>query len=173
VPNLLAHPGWLQNPSVLPGTEYAGIGLLVFGAVVGLVSFLLYLTGFRMMANSSSEFSSPAFLTLVGILGIGLAVGGLALYFSGVLLASSSYGLAPVAELFGAPLLVLGALLFLVGLFGQAAGGWRIGLRYQESVLRTGAILMIFPFVGYALSYIGYHRALTRDPRSAPLSMSS
>jgi zinc/manganese transport system permease protein len=172
VPDLLSHPGWVQNPSALGSSTFVAIGLMVTGVLIGLYSFILYFTGFRKIATTAREFSSPAFLALVGILGIVLAASGLGLFLSGVFLASWSYGLAPVAELFGVPLLVIGAAQFGVGLFGQAMGGWRLGLRYEESTLRTGSILMIFPFVGYAWSFIGYRRALAREPVNPPLPVS-
>lgn len=168
--SLLVYPAAAWNPSRLYAHAQWAVLLLAAGAIVGTASFLLYFSGFRKMATSSREFTSPAFLTLVGLLGIALTAVGLGLYVSGVVLASSSFGLAPVAELFGAPLLFLGVILSLVGLFGQAEGSWRVGLRYQEGALRAGAILMVLPLVGYALSFLGYRRALARGPPPAPLT---
>jgi zinc/manganese transport system permease protein len=161
---LLADPGATSNPSGLYPHALGAILALASAAILAVASSLLYFSGFRKMATSSREFTSPAFLTLVGLLGIGFTVGGLGLFLSGVALASSAYGLAPVAELFGAPLLVLGVLLSVVGLAGQAIGSWRVGLRYEERALRAGAILMVLPLVGYGVSFLGYHRALARDP---------
>ena len=143
------------------------------GAIFGLVSFLLYFSGFRTMATSAREFSSPAFLTLIGLLGIALSVGGLALLLAGVGLASSSYALAPVAELFGVPLFLLGLVLCIVGFFGHAVGSWRAGIRYQEGRLRTGAVLMFIPLAGYGLSVLGYQRALARASSATPLASSA
>jgi len=171
--SLLTHPSALSNPAVLLGQANLGFLLLGAAAVVGMYSFLTYFSGFRMLATSSREFTSPAFFTLVGILGITLMLGGLDLYFSGVFLAASSYGLAPVAILFGVPIVLVGAVLLLLGLFGQAVGSWRVGLRYHEGTLRTGAILMFFPLAGCALSYLGYRRAFAQGARTAPLTASS
>jgi zinc/manganese transport system permease protein len=173
VQTVLAHPSEAWDSATLYVNARLSIILLVAGAIVGLASYWLYFSGFRKMATSSREFTSPAFLTLLGILGIFLTVGGLALFLSGVTLAASSYGLAPVAELFGVPILVLGLVLSAVGLLGQAMGDWRVGLRYQESTLRTGAILMVLPLVGYVLSFLGYRRALARAPASTPLPASA
>jgi len=162
--SLLADPGAAWNPSALYAHAFGALVVLAFAAVAGTVSALLYFSGFRKLAALSGDFSSPAFFTLVGLLGIALTVGGLALYVSGVTLAAVSYGLAPAAELFGVPLLALGVALCLVGLFGQAVGGWRLGLRYGESALRTGAVLIWVPLVGYTVSFLGYRRALVQGP---------
>jgi zinc/manganese transport system permease protein len=167
--DLIAYPRVAWNPVRLASHALPAIVLLGAGAVAGAASFVLYFSGFRKMATTSREFTNPAFLTLLGILGISLAVTGLGLFLSGVALSSSSYPLAPVAELFGVPFLFLGIVLSVVGLFGQAVGGWKVGLWYQESTLRTGAILMIVPMVGNALSFFGYRRALVRGPPTAPL----
>jgi zinc/manganese transport system permease protein len=166
--SLLAYPGAAWNPSGLYAHAFGAILALASSAVVGTASFLLYFSGFRKMAATSREFTSPAFLSLVGLLGVALAAGGLALYLTGVALFASSYGLAPVAELFGIPLLFLGIVLSVVGLFGQAIGGWRVGQRYRESSLRTGAVLMCIPLAGYVLSFFGYRRALARGSPAVP-----
>ncbi|MGA8542684.1 MAG: metal ABC transporter permease [Thermoplasmata archaeon] len=160
--SLLAHPSAAWNPSGLYRHALVAIAFLVPAAIVGAVSFLLYFSGFRKMASSSRDFLSPAFLTLVGILGITMTVGGLGLFLGGVALNASAYALAPVAILFGVPLLLLGILLSVVGLFGQAVGNWRVGVRYEENALRTGAFLTCIPLVGFAVSYFGYRRALAR-----------
>jgi zinc/manganese transport system permease protein len=160
--SVIAHPGAAWNPSGLYAHALWAVLALASAAILGAASFLLYFSGFRKLAASSREFSSPTFLTLVGLLGIAFTSGGLGLYFSGVALASSSYGLAPVAELFGAPLIFLGVALSVVGLVGQAVGSWRVGLRYRERALRAGAILMILPIAGHGVSFFGYRRALAR-----------
>ncbi|MFZ0891472.1 MAG: DUF973 family protein [Thermoplasmata archaeon] len=158
--SLLAYPSAAWNPVGLFQHAFLAVLLLVLAAEVGAVSFLSYFSGFRKMATSSRDFTTPAFLTLVGILGIAMTASGLGLLLTGIALPSATYVLAPVAVLFGVPVLALGTILSVVGLFGQAVGGWRVGQRYQEGSLRTGAILMIFPLLGNALSFLGYRRAL-------------
>jgi zinc/manganese transport system permease protein len=168
VASRLAYPGAAGSPSGLYAHALWAILLLASGAFVATASSLLYFSGFRKMSTSSREFTSPAFLTLVGLLGIALTAGGLGLYVAGVALAASSYGLAPVAVLFGVPLLFLGAILTVVGLVGQAMGSWRAGLRYHDGTLRAGAILMVLPLVGYVFSFFGYRRAFARESSSSP-----
>ncbi len=166
---LLADPRAAWNPDGLYVHALWAVLALAAAAVLGAASSLLYFSGFRKMSTASREFTGPAFLTLVGLLGLAITAGGLGLYFSGVALASSSYGLAPVAVLFGVPLAVLGAILSIVGVVGQALGSWRMGLRYRQGVLRAGAVLMILPLVGYGLSFFGYGRALTKRRTGQPL----
>jgi zinc/manganese transport system permease protein len=166
--SLLADPGAAWNASGLYRHALLAVVLLVPGAVLATVSYLLYFSGFRRMATSSREFTSPAFLTLVGLLGIALTAAGLGLFLTGVALNASGYALAPVATLFGVPLLLLGIALAVIGLIGQAVGSWRVGLRYQENALRTGAVLMVIPLAGNALSFLGYRRALARDDSTRP-----
>ncbi|MFZ1024155.1 MAG: DUF973 family protein [Thermoplasmata archaeon] len=171
--SLLAYPGAAWNPVGLYHHAFLAVLLLVPAAVAGAVSFLLYFSGFRKLATSSRDFTTPAFLTLVGILGVAMTASGLGLLLTGVALTSTSYALAPVAVLFGVPLLLLGMILSIVGLFGQAVGSWRVGQRYQESTLRTGAILMVFPVLGNAFSFLGYRRALARGSPPASLLSAS
>ena len=162
--SLLTDPGATGRPSLLYRHGYWALVAVASAAILGGASSLLYFSGFRKMATSSREFTAPTFLTLVGLLGIGFAAGGFALYLSGTALATSAYGLAPVAELFGIPLTLLGVTFAVVGLAGQAVGTWRMGLRYREGTLRAGAVLMILPIVGSGVSFLGYRRALAREP---------
>ena len=166
---LLAHPGAAWNPAGLLGHALPAVAALEAAAVLGGTSSLLYFSGFRKMATSAREFATPAFLTLVGLLGLGIAIGGLALFLTGETLATTAYGLAPVAVLFGAPLIVLGSVLTGVGLFGHAVGSWKLGLRYNDAALRAGALLMVVPLVGYAVSCFAYRRALVRGAVPAPI----
>jgi zinc/manganese transport system permease protein len=164
---LLAYPGAAWDPGLLARDAPWAVILLVPGAIAGGISFLLYFSGFRTVAASSRDFTSPAFLTLVGLLGIVMTSIGLVLVLSGAALTASAEVLAPLAFLFGVPLLLLGLLFSIVGLFGQAVGGWGVGRRYEQRTLRAGAILMVIPLVGYPLSWLGYRRALARGVPAA------
>jgi hypothetical protein len=168
--DLGAHPGAAWNPVGLYHHALLAVALLTPAAVLGAASFLLYFSGFRKLATFSREFTSPAFLTLVGLFGVLLTISGLALLLAGEALSASAYALAPVAVLFGVPLLLLGIVLSVVGLFGQAVGSWGVGARYREGTLRSGAVLMVFPLLGNGLSFFGYRRALAqaRPPTSVP-----
>ncbi len=165
LPSLLAY---------LTGSGFAGrlaplgIVLLVGGVAAAAGAYPLYLLGFRRMASASREFTPAALLTLTGILGLNLSLGGLDLLLAGLGLNRSGYALAPVMVLFGAPLLVLGLLLAVGGLGGPAIGSWRAGLRYRDRALRSSAVLMAVPIVGNAVACLGYGRALARSVPPGP-----
>lgn len=174
--NLLADPAASWNLNGLWDHARGALVLLALGATVAGASYRLYLTGFRTVAASSREFSPPAFLTLTGLLGLVLAVGGLVLFVEGIGLQAVDYALAPVMILFGAPALAIGLGLAFVGLYGQAIGSWRAGARYRENALRSGAVLMAIPIVGSVVACLGYRRALVHgvpSGSSAPRAASN
>jgi len=166
--DLLAFPSAGFDPGALGSHATLAIALLVPGAALAAVSYLLYFTGFRKLATSSRDFTPPAFLTLTGILGLLVAVSGLGLFLGGIALSATGYALAPVAILFGVPMLGLGLVLSVIGLYGQALGSWRVGLRYREDELRSGAVLMAVPVVGNLVAFLGYRRALARGSPPEP-----
>ena len=175
IQSLLAHPSTSWDPAGLWSHARLAILLLGPGAGLAAASFGLYLFGFRKMATASREFTPAAFLTLAGLLGLLLAVGGLGLLLAGVGLNATGYALAPVMILFGVPTLAVGLVLSVVGLYGQAIGSWRVGLRYRDPALRSGAVLMAVPIAGNLVAYLGYRRALARGlpaGSSALLSLS-
>jgi zinc/manganese transport system permease protein len=162
IQSLVAHPSVSWNPEGLWAHAPLAILLLAAGGAIAAGSYRLYLLGFRQMAAASREFTRAALLTLTGILGELLVGGGLGLLLGGVSLNATGYALAPVMILFGAPMLALGLLLATAGIYGQAVGSWRVGLRYEERTLRSGAILMAVPALGHVVAYLGYRRALAR-----------
>jgi zinc/manganese transport system permease protein len=166
--SLLAHPGAAWNPAPLWAYAEDPLLLLSAGAALAAVSYALYLTGFRKMAATTREYTPAAFFALTGVLGLSLAVAGLGLFLAGVGLNFTGYALAPVAILFGVPVLAIGLLLTAAGVYGQAAGSWRVGLRYQDPVLRSGAALMVVPVAGSLLTFLGYRRALARGAPPSP-----
>ncbi len=169
VGELSADPGAAWNPAGLWAQARGGALLLAIGAALTVGSYLLYFSGFRKMATSSREFTPPAFLTLTGLIGLSLTLSGLAMFLAGDGLNATGYALAPVAILFGVPMFALGLVLAGVGLYGQGLGSWRVGHRYQETTLRSGAVLMVLPILGNAVAYLGFRRALHR---SGPLDPS-
>ncbi|HEV2449049.1 MAG TPA: metal ABC transporter permease [Thermoplasmata archaeon] len=168
LPSVLAHPttGW--DPTALWAHARLSLLLLLSGAGAAALAYGGYLYGFRKMASSSREFAPAALLTLTGLLGLVLAVGGLGMFLDGAYLNATNYALAPVLILFGVPLLLVGIVLSLAGIGGHAIGSWQAGRRYQELALRSGAVLMAVPVVGNLLAYLGYRRALARGNPSVP-----
>ncbi len=158
------------DPGALWGHARTAVALLVPGAALAAGSFVLYLVGFRKLASTSRDFTPAAFLTLSGLLGLLLSAGGLALFLAGIGLNATGYPLAPVMILFGAPSFAVGLALALAGLYGQALGSWRAGLRHRELALRSGAVLMAVPVVGNVVAYLGYRRTLVRRLPAEPAS---
>ncbi|MCI4323732.1 MAG: DUF973 family protein [Thermoplasmata archaeon] len=163
--------GNLVDPSAIYAHARLALVLWILAAAAGSASWLWYLSGFRQMSTSSREFTEPAFLSLLGLLGILLGAAGASLLLGSAALAAASNALAPVAELFGVPLLALGVILGLVGLVGQGIGTWRAGRRYRDGALRLGAILRVIPLAGSALTFVGFEKELRRrsgSQRSPP-----
>ena len=130
--------------------------------VLGLVSFALLWTGFRGLSKAGAhEFSTPSKLVLVSVIAWVLLIPGTLIVFSSMvpLLASlaqqSGAALAaPAASLLGSILLLgvilvgIGVLLALIGTIGGAILGlWRVGGRYDQPILKVGAIFTIVPFL--------------------------
>ncbi len=168
VPTLLARGTGSWASGELWDHARLGVVLLLAGAGVGAASYPLYLLGFRRLATASREFTRPAYLMVTGTLGVYLALGGLDLYLAGARLDLTGYALAPVMILFGVPLLAVGVVLAVIGLYGQAVGSWGAGSRYDQVVLRSGAVLMPVPVVGNAVAFLGYRRALARGAALRP-----
>ncbi len=162
LPSLLVYGAGSWTSGTLWDHARLGVVLLAAGTALAAGSYPLYLLGFRRMATASREFTPAAFLMVTGILGLDLALGGFDMYLAGLSLNASGYALAPVMILFGAPILAIGLLLAVTGLYGQAVGSWRAGLRYRDRALRSGAVLMALPIVGNLLVCFGYRRALAR-----------
>lgn len=170
LPSVLVHPttGW--DPGTLWAKARLSVVLLVAGAGVAAVASAAYLRGFRKMASSSREFTQATLLTLTGLLGLLLAVAGLGMFIEGVSLDATNYALAPVLILFGVPLALVGLGLGVAGVGGHAIGSWQAGRRYQELVLRSGAVLMAVPVVGNSIAFLGYRRALARGTPAASVA---
>ncbi len=163
-PGVTAYPGWITV-----NTVYASVGLLIGGAVVGLISYIFYYLGFRKLKQAAPELGTPATLSLIGLIGFLMIAGGIGL-FLGVLVsaissppttAASAGG--TIAGLLGAlALLGIGGILGFIGVIGVVLGNWRAGKRYQESMIKVGGILQIFPYVsivGFILCLVGYIKA--------------
>ena len=74
-----------------------------------------------------------------------------------------------VGPLVGAAgLVVVGAIVYVVGLIGIWLGLWRLGTRYNTSLFKIGMVLIIFPFldiVGFILIIVA-----ARDARSRAMA---
>ncbi len=164
----------LSNPSVL---VYAYIGV---GGAIGLAELFILRFGFRTLSGHDREFSTPSTLTLVAIVSVAVLLVGVSLLFAALAQAISCVGAGNAITtgclftgLFWASLAVLliGAIAALVGYIGGVLlGTWRLGRRFDETLFKVGAILLIFlPFVGSILILIGAQAAMRKDGRSGPV----
>ncbi len=151
---------------------FLAVGTIAAGLILGVVSFVFFLLGFRAIKKGAPAFGAPTALMVVGLIGYLLATLGLVVIIGAIASAINAAaagtvtaGTAAVAlsTIFGGLALIgLGGLLGLIGVIGLVLGNWRAGSRYAESMAKVGAILSIVPFVsivGYVLLLVGYARA--------------
>ncbi|HYK92528.1 MAG TPA: DUF973 family protein [Thermoplasmata archaeon] len=173
----------LSNPSsgVVGGQSLINLGLVsVIGTVVTAVAFYFAREGFVHLRSHDSRFSTPATLAILAMVGLLVLTLALLVVLSSVsaLLACAGTTTPPrpscvnLGALLGGALLVLvGAILALIGFIGTAIGIWRLGSRYDDSLLRAGAVLWFFPIInliGVILILVGLRNA--RNRLTAPSS---
>lgn len=145
------------SPGAIDSSALLGLGsLTVLGAALSAAAIYCARQGFVRLRSEDPRFSTPATLALLAIVGILVLVLGLAVLFSSVAaLLQCAGGTTPVparcvnvgALLGGVALLFVGAVLGLIGLIGTVLGLWRLGDRYDNSLLKAGAVLWIFPIL--------------------------
>jgi hypothetical protein len=130
------------------------VGLVVAGSVLQVVSFGLYTSAFGLLRRVDLRFRVPRILTIVGLvgfvmilLGTGLILGFIFQAVSCAASGAASSCLDPSLLLGASGLILLGSILGLVGWIGLLVGIFRAGSRYESSLLKVGAILMIIPLV--------------------------
>ena len=139
------------------------------GAVLMAISYFFLLLGFRSLRSVAIEFTTPSRLTIVALVSISaLLLSLFALIASLVpILQSAVNGAAlPSGSLANFGLLALVLFIFgiagLVGIIGGVVLGiWRTGSRFDNSLLKAGAIFLIIPFlaiVGPILILVAIHQ---------------
>jgi Protein of unknown function (DUF973) len=128
---------------------------------IELVAIVLLLIGFREFSRvDPSKFSTPSKLTYLLLIGVIIAGAAAVLLFSSfpaifAQMASSS-GSTPssafqsaIAGLLTFSLLAfVGGILALIGFVGgQILGLWRVGSKYDETVIKLGSIFVVIPFL--------------------------
>jgi hypothetical protein len=136
---------------------YTGAALLGVGVALGAVAIALYWKAFRHFRTMNRRFATPARfapLALLGLIGAAAAVIGVVLHL-GEWINCSGLG-SPInsecvnTEVIGfESLLVVSVLILLVGGVSILVGFWRLGDRYHSSLFHVGAILEIFPYIGF------------------------
>ena len=150
-------------------------------AVAAVCEFVLLRTNLRTLSFVDRRFSTPATLSLLAVVGLLLVFLGLGLFFASIVQAIHCAGGAgnpvPVSCILsggfwtGIGLLAVGAIVALIGYIGVLLGLWRVGTRYDNALIKVGAILLIIPYVaivGAILILIGVQQALPRISTGAP-----
>ena len=158
--------------------SYTAATTIVSGAVE-IFALLLTRSAFSSLASvDRPHFRAPSILTLLIIVGTPIASTGALLIFTALpsILSSVSQAQATGAATpptipstvlqtltFGAGVAGLGGLIAFIGLIGGVMLGlWRVGGRYDNSLIKAGAILIIIPFLDIVvpvLLLIGVHQA--------------
>ena len=148
------------------------LAVVVVGALISLISIVLYLVSFNAFRKVGPGFGGPVALLVIGLLGLLLLVVGFALilndFFQAVSCSASgaSSSCLDYSQLEGAVLAVFGGLfLSFLGWIGLVIGLYRVGKRYNSTVTKIGGILTIIPIVGLiapVLVVIGTHQILGR-----------
>ena len=140
----------VQLPTLLP----VYVGLL---AVITVAQILLYRSGFKTLSVTSGEFSTPATLAIVALVGWLLLAVGLGVLLEALVQAINCTGSSALTGgtsclltgtfWGGLALVVVGAIVALVGFIGILIGIWRLGSRYDSALFKVAAILLIIPYV--------------------------
>ncbi|MFG1414668.1 MAG: DUF973 family protein [Thermoplasmataceae archaeon] len=114
----------------------------LIGIIIGFVSILLYRAGFRDLREVDGQFGTPYTFTTVLLVGFAVLILALLLVLGGVVALSLSL------VLFGAVLVIIAAILLLLGdIVGIILGLWRVGVRYNNTLIKVGAIFYIIPYL--------------------------
>jgi len=144
--------------------------VVAVAVVVGLIAIYLLYGAFRRLSRlDSPSFSTPATLTILLMIGYAVAgIGAIPLFLTLSSLLSQIattqtfnpfLGTMSLGFIAALALLVIGGMLSIVGVIGgEILGLWRVGTRYDSTIVKVGAIFIIIPllnFVGPILLLIG------------------
>jgi Protein of unknown function (DUF973) len=137
------------------------LGIAIVGLVITIISFWFYRDGFLALRKVDPKFSTSPTWALLVIVGLALlALGVIALFaelFSIISCVGTATTMIPASCLnLGALLGVLGlvlvgAIILIVGYIGTLVAIWRLGDRFNNSLFKIAAVLLIFPY----LSFVG------------------
>ena len=130
----------------LPGSPLTGISALFFvalvGIVIGFISILLYRSAFRDLREVDGRFGTPYTFTTVLLVGLAILILALLVLLGGFEALSLSL------VLFGTVLAIIAAILLILGdIIGIILGLWRVGERYDNTLIKVGAIFYIIPYL--------------------------
>jgi hypothetical protein len=128
--------------------------LILVGAILAFLSFVLYTAGFAALRRSDQRFRTPMVLCVIGLIGILFISGFVVSYVVGISSAiacpSSNTTCQNNATTIAHGVVAIGyigGILGFIGLIGLIIGLYRFGSRYKSSIAKVGAILYIIPFL--------------------------
>jgi len=156
--------------------------VIAVGIIFDILSILRFRSAFRALLPVDYRFRSPANLSILLVIGLVLILLGFGLLLGSVgpvinACSSSNYNYTSCSNaatgaagllLSGVGVIGLGAILGLIGGIVVLLGIWRLGTRYNESLLQVGAILLIIPFVDIAAPFLIYFGARQAEQRVGP-----
>jgi|YelNatPaOPRAMG01_1025707.scaffolds.fasta_scaffold07067_10 hypothetical protein len=126
-------------------TRISALFIVAFvGIVISFVSILLYRAGFRALREvNRMSFGTPYTFMTVFLVGFGILILALLLIFVGA--SSASFDLI----IAGGILALVSVIFILLGdVIGIVLGLWRVGERYNNTLIKVGAIFYIIPYLG-------------------------
>lgn len=158
--NLQPNPTPAQVASALGPLFQSIVYIVPISALIGLFGMVLLTSGFRGLSKVDSRFSVPSIFMIILVVGFVLVIAGVVPFVSNIpaLIAQvpttpgnqpSAALTALITSLLGyLALIFLGGILALIGLIGgMILGLWRVGSKYDETVVKLGAIFVIIPLL--------------------------
>ena len=125
----------------------------VAASFVSIVSFIILILAFKSLASVDKQFMTPYIFSLIYIVGFVLLIVsvlstfGVSILFHGLSAASALMSAALFIGGFLILIIIAFILMLLGAIIGVIFGLWRVGKRYDNSLVSTGSILLIFPIV--------------------------
>jgi hypothetical protein len=169
-------PGSAATVTLTLPSPWVWVVEIAIGGALGLVALWLYRSAFATLAPLDRRFSTPAVLAVLAVIGAAVALIGVYFLLHALYGAVQCVGAGnPITRgclltgefWLGLALVAVGGIVALVGFIGVLIGLWRIGTRYDETLVKVGAILLIIPYVsvvGGILIAIGASQARGRLP---------
>jgi len=153
----------------------SGLALVVavgaLGFALTVAELFLYRRAFAVLRNLDRKFSAPATFVLLALAALGIvflvAIGFLSVISQAITCAGPGNPITSaclnVGSLLGlVAVLVIAAIVAFMGFIGLLIGIWRLGTRYNDTMFKVGAVLLIFPVlnvVGLILILVGARSA--------------
>lgn len=158
--------------------------IIIIGAILGIISIVFYRSSFDELKNvDQRSFKTPYGLVKYFYVGLALMIAALVMIFivigfSSVSVNSAGAALSTLTGFFiiFVIIIVIAGIMLLIGIIGLIIGLWHIGTRYDDSLLKIGAILYIIPYadiVAPVLIFIGAHGVKDRLESGTPMKSSS